>query len=183
MSILLLNGWSGAGKDAVAGLLQGRGFRRLAFADPLKTIVAEELNLPVSVLHTQEGKQQVLPSGQTVRQRLIQRGQELRKDDPGLFARHVASQISLDDSVPRGYIITDWRLPIEILTLQKLLPEHMYTLLPIRVNRANHQSPVGDAYTEHQLDAYEFGITIENPGTTLEALEDELTKKLGALFA
>lgn len=182
MILLLLNGWSGAGKDAVAGLLQERGFQRLAFADPLKEIVAKELGLPLDTLHSQEGKQRMLPSGKTVRQMLIQRGQELRKDNPGLFAQCVARQIELDDRIPTGYVIPDWRLPIEILTLQQRLPEHLYTILTVRVNRANHSSPVGDAYTEHQLDTYPFNIELENPGTTLEALQQELVKKLGPLM-
>jgi phosphomevalonate kinase len=177
MFVLFLSGWSGAGKDTVAFLLQKRyGFQRLAFADPLKEIVARELCLPVNLLHTQEGKAMKLLSGETVREVLIRRGQEIRAaaKDPGFFAKCVADSILNDDRMPTGYVISDWRLMVEFETLTRHLGRG-YTVLTARVYRQGQtKSPVASTYTEHGLDSIQFDITLENPGTSLEALEKKI---------
>lgn len=181
MFILFLSGWSGAGKDTVAFLLQRLyGFQRLAFADPLKEIVANELGVPVAVLHTQEGKATKLLNGETIRDVLIRRGQEIRAEvkDPGYFANCIANAIQLDTTVPNGYVISDWRLMVEFETVIKRLGSR-YTFLTARVYRQGQtESPVANAYTENGLDTILFDITLENPGTTLEALEKEVVRKL-----
>lgn len=181
MFVLFLSGWSGAGKDTVAFLLQKLyGFQRLAFADPLKEIVARELCLSVDVLHTQEGKAMKLLSGETVREVLIRRGQEIRAaaKDPGIFANCVADSILNDDSIPSGYVISDWRLMVEFETLTRRLGRE-YTVLTARVYRHGQtESPIANAYTENGLYSILFDITLENPGTSLEALEKEIVLKL-----
>ncbi len=182
MIILLLSGWSGSGKDAIATLLQAQfGFQRLAFADPLKMIVAREYTLPLSMLHSQEGKATRLSNGETVREVLIRRGQQIRAEvnDPGYFANCIANLIINDDTAPTGYVISDWRLSVEYETLRMKLEQYPYTFIKVRVSRTGqHESPVQDSLTEHQLDSYIFDIHIENPGTTFEALQSELDKKL-----
>lgn len=185
MYVLFLSGWSGAGKDTVAFLLERLyGFQRVAFADPLKEIVANELEVPVALLHTQEGKATRLPNGETIRDVLIRRGQEIRAEvkDPGYFANCVANWIQLDTTVPKGYVISDWRLMMEFETIVKRLGPN-YTFLTVRVYRAGQtESPVANAYTENGLDTILFDITLENPGTTLEALENEIVKKLNHIL-
>lgn len=181
MIVLFLSGWSGAGKDAVASILQTKyGFRRLAFADPLKVIVADELGLPLEVLHTQEGKARYLPNGETVRDVLIRRGQEIRAEvkDPGYFANCIANWIDLDDGLCNGYVISDWRLMIEFQTLTRRLGPR-YTVLTARIyRRGQTQSPVSNSYTENGLDTVLFDVTIENPGITMSELETEIVEKL-----
>jgi hypothetical protein len=185
MFVLFLSGWSGAGKDTVAFLLQRLyGFQRLAFADPLKEIVAYELGVPVALLHTQEGKAIRLPNGDTIRDVLIRRGQEIRSQvkDPGYFANCIANLILNDDTIPNGYVLSDWRLMVEYETLVKRLSPGT-TVLTVRVyRRGQTESPVVDAYTEHGLDTILFDITLENPGTTLEELENEIVKKLNHIL-
>ena len=177
MFVLFLSGWSGAGKDTVAFLLEKLyNLQRVAFADPLKEIVADELGVPVAVLHTQEGKATKLANGETIRDVLIRRGQEIRAaaKDPGFFANCVTNSIVNDDSVPSGYVISDWRLMVEFETLTRRLGNG-YTVLTVRVYRQGQtESPVASTYTEHGLDSIQFDITLENPGTSLEALEKKI---------
>jgi hypothetical protein len=170
MVVLLLNGWSTSGKDTVAALLQQYyGFQRYAFADALKELVADEFVFPVEWAHSETGKlkKPLLGGGRTVRELLITRGQEIREQrkDPGLFARIVAEKIQ-QTSAP--VVITDWRLPIELETLET---EIQRTLLKIRIQRNGlSKSPVQDTLTESQLDSYPFDFMLENPGTSLTDL-------------
>ena len=55
--VFLLSGWSTAGKDSVGAILQSEyGVQRLAFADVLKEMIAEEFQFPVEWAHNEEGK-------------------------------------------------------------------------------------------------------------------------------
>jgi hypothetical protein len=181
--VVLLSGWSGAGKDAVGSILQTKwGFKRLAFADELKRLIAEEFAFPLEWTTTQEGKQNVVPtSGKTVRQLLIQRGQEIRaeKGDPGYFARYVGNQILEQIHSSNGFVITDWRLPIEITTLESIFASHNILLIKGRVyNSTQSESPVKDSTTENQLERFVFDAHIQNDGVSYAALEKEVTQKL-----
>ena len=105
-------------------------------------------------------------AGKTVRELLIQRGQEIRKErnDPGFFARMVAREIQLN-SANTHVVITDWRLPIELDTLETEIQRK--SLLKIRIQRTGlSSSPVKDTFTETQLDSYPFDFTLKNPGTS-----------------
>jgi hypothetical protein len=49
MKIIMVSGWKGSGKDLAAEhLIRTHGFERVAFADPLKDMVAEEFDIPRS---------------------------------------------------------------------------------------------------------------------------------------
>jgi len=183
--IILLSGWSGAGKDAVGGLMTKLwGFQRVAFADELKRVIAKEYDFPIEWTQTQDGKRQIVPSaGKTVRELMIQRGQEIRKEqnDPGFFARHIASQIIEEIQVnpTAKFVCTDWRLPIEFSTLESMLVPYNCKLLKVCVrNLQQKESPVQDTTTEYQLQKYVFDAILYNDGVSLIALQDELEKKL-----
>lgn len=179
MVVLLLSGWSTSGKDTVASLLQEYyGFQRLAFADILKEMVADEFQFPLEWTHSDVGKQKIplMGAGKTVRELLILRGQGIRKErnDPGLFARLVAEKIQQTNST-LNFVITDWRLPIELETLETILQSG--SLLKIRIQRSGlFSSPVADSFTETQLDSYPFDFTLKNPGTTREALFQQIQR-------
>lgn len=181
MAVLLLSGWSTSGKDTVASLLhEYYGFQRLAFADILKEIVAEEFQFPVEWAHSEAGKQKVplMGAGKTVRDLLILRGQGIREErnDPGLFARLVAEKIQQSENTA-NFVITDWRLPIELKTLEKNLQPK--SLLKIRIQRDGlFSSPVPDSFTETQLDSYPFDFMLKNPGTTRAALFQQIQQTL-----
>ena len=176
---ILLSGWSGAGKDAVGNVLVRRyGAKRLAFADYLKELVAEQYKFPVQWAHTTIGKQTILPCGKTVRQVLFTEGQLIRKNlnDPELFARHVADQIVADQTT-QLFCITDWRLPIEHAVLSKVCFENGIRLLKVQIRRDGQlQSDVDHAETERALDVWVFDIYLINPGTSLGALEESIAK-------
>lgn len=180
MILLLLSGWAGSGKDATAGILNTYGYKRYAFADALKKQVAAEFSFPVEWCYTQRGKQQIpeKSGGKTVRDLLIQRGQEIRAEqsNPGYFAELTAKQI-LQDS-PSHIVITDWRLPCELETIKEYF---FFTakIVLVRINRIGQQmSLVEDTLTEHSLDDFDFHIVIDNPGTSWQGLEKEIRKKL-----
>ena len=171
--VVLLSGWSTAGKDAVAGLLVARcGCTRLAFADALKDIVTAELGLPRAMADTSEGKAAVVDpdSGSTLRDVLIRRGAELRASSGhGVFAATVVAAIAAPDQPCRGFVVSDWRMADELDTV--VAGARGAPVITARVNRAGlAESPVADSATEHALDAFPFNYTIDNPGTTLEDL-------------
>lgn len=183
MIIYLLSGWSGSGKDTAGTIFQKKyGCIRMAFADVLKTMVAAEFGFPVEWTYTEAGKQQLIPAaGKSVRELLIQRGQEIRKEqgDPGFFARIVATEIQnlvSSGSAPEGIVITDWRLPVEYEVLKKTIH---FPIVKIRVRRwGQTESPIRDSETERQLDSWSFDFTINNLGTHLGSLEIEISQKL-----
>jgi hypothetical protein len=183
MKVYLLSGWSGSGKDTLGRILIERyNFQRFAFADVLKEMVAAEFGFPVEWAHTETGKQTVISdAGKTVRQLLIQRGQEIRneKGDLGYFARGVATKIQnlmYSNNPAEGVVITDWRLPVEYETLCQCL---QYPIVKVRVQRwGQGTSPVGDSETEHQLDTWTFDCIVHNLGHTLRDLEIEVSQKL-----
>ncbi len=180
--VFLISGWSGSGKDTVGKILQSKyNFQRLAFADVLKKMVADEFQFPVVYCFSETGKQMKITPEKTVRDLLIQRGQEIRveKGDPGFFAKIIANQIqqiSANSIKPAGIVITDWRLPIEIETLEKYLQN---PIVKIRIQRSNMlKSPVQDQETESQLDFWSFDIILENVDGDLQNLEKVVKEKL-----
>lgn len=185
-TIILLHGWSGAGKDMVGKILcQSYGFQRLAFADTLKEMICEEYAFPIEWTQTQEGKQRIVSSagGLTIRQLMIKRGQEIRaeQNDLGFFARGVANQIltKLSNDPFSRIVITDWRLPIEFSTLEQILAPYCCKLLKVCVrNIQQTTSPVQDSVTEYQLQKYVFDAYIQNNGISLTQLEKEVEQKL-----
>lgn len=49
MKVIAISGWKRSGKDTIAGqLIEAHGFKRVAFADPLKDSVAREYGIPRS---------------------------------------------------------------------------------------------------------------------------------------
>jgi dephospho-CoA kinase len=182
MKVILLSGWSTSGKDTVGKILEKecKAFL-IAFADILKDIVAQEYNFPISLAYSEKGKQTVVSNGKTVRDLLIQRGQEIRREkkDSGYFARIVAKQIQTllnMKSSTELVVITDWRLPIEYEVIKKNLTCPIYT---VRIQRQGlTKSPIKDSETESQLDNYIFDYVIENNGVSLESLKMEIEKKL-----
>jgi hypothetical protein len=179
MTILLLSGWSTAGKDTVGEILvRSLGARRLAFADTLKEMVAAEYGFPIFWTRTEIGKQTMLPCGYTVRELLIKRGQEIREEmnDPGFFAHGVRSKIA---TCPNHIVITDWRLPCEYDVINETCYATKQQLITIRVVRDGlTTSPIEDTLTEHQLDNWPFDIYIKNPGTNLAELELEVMNQI-----
>lgn len=185
MILILLSGWAGSGKDATAGILSAYGFKRYAFADALKRQVAQEYNFPLEWCHSQRGKLQQIQSagGKTVRELLIQRGQEIRseKQNPGYFAELTATEI-LNWS-EQMVVISDWRLKCELQTIK----DFFYLgskIITVRIERTGQtDSAVKDSLTEHELDDFPFDVRIKNPGNSWEELEIEIQTKLSPILS
>lgn len=165
MSIIVLRGFSNSGKDYVGQILCDKyNYKRFAFADSLKKIVAKDFNCALKQLHTQEGKLQVCPtdlSGRTYRQILIDEALRLRKIDTGIFAKHCCQEIYGLDSVPNKIVITDWRYPNELQILIDMFPE--YTVTPVHIVRQGQlQSPVDDISEYHLLNRVNDYTIINN---------------------
>jgi hypothetical protein len=185
MLIVLLSGWSGSGKDTVGQILQTKWpLYQIAFADELKRIVCQEFSIPFEWTQTQEGKQRTDPgTGKTVREILVQRGQEIRaeQNDPGFFGTCVANTIMKQYQTKQycGFVITDWRLPEEIRALEETLAPFQPTFLKVRItNTSQDVSPVADNTTEQQLNKYIFDEYIINDGKNLETLRQQVIQKL-----
>ncbi len=156
MSIILLRGFSHSGKDFVGQILCNEfDYKRFAFADSLKKMVAKDFNCPVEQLHSQEGKLQICESDslkRTYRQILIDEALRLRNLDAGIFVKHCCNEIigANPEATPDRIVITDWRYPNEIKIIQEFFPR--YNITPVHIIREGQvKSPVDDI-SEHQLD-------------------------------
>ena len=157
MSIILLRGFSHSGKDFVGQILcDTYNYKRFAFADSLKKIVARDFECPVDLLHSQEGKLNICekdPLRRTYRQILIDEALRLRNIDAGVFAKHCCQEIYELNPVdlPKRIVITDWRYPNEIQILTDSFPGYIIT--PVHIQReGQNKSPVDDI-SEHQLNS------------------------------
>jgi hypothetical protein len=174
--IVLISGWSGAGKTTLGSCLTaGAGFVSAAFASALKQIVAAELGKPLARLHTAEGKEEEVDdpvTGQrcTVRDVLIRRGAELRASKgPDVFVQSVLRSVAREPLV----VITDWRLLDELEAVRAHCAATGAVVFTVRIQRRGQvDSPVKDALTEHQLDSFAFDHVVDNPGDDMQALRD-----------
>ena len=170
--ILLLSGYARSGKDSVANLLEEEhGFRRFAFADALKEMVAERTGIPVSLFHSLQKDSLIgLPgSSKTYRDLLIEVADKERAVDPDIFSRIVAAQIR--ESGADRVVISDWRYKREETFLRSWLDPAIYLVRRGRVVRSS-VTP-SDTPIEHDLDGEPMDIVIQNDGS-ISALRDAL---------
>lgn len=180
MSIILLRGFSHSGKDFIGQILcNDYGYKRYAFADSLKKIVAKEFNCSLEQLHSQEGKLQICENDslkRTYRQILIDEALRLRNIDIGVFAKHCCTEIYgfNPEDVPEKIVITDWRYPNEITILEQAFPG--YKIIPVHIQRDNQlKSPVDDI-SEYQL------INRNNDYTLINKMDDSIYNEVEVLI-
>lgn len=151
MSIILLRGFSHSGKDFVGNILCRKyGYKRFAFADSLKSMVANSIGCPVEQLHSQEGKLQICETDvmkRTYRQILIDEAFRLRSIDAGIFAKQCCKEIECIGA--DNIVITDWRYDNELEIMTKTFPR--MKVIPVHIIRSGqNESPVKDI-SEYQL--------------------------------
>ena len=103
MIVILLSGWARSGKDTVADhLCATHGFKRVAFADPLKEAVAAETGLPLELFYT-AAKGAPLPAPITAyptakrpRDLLLEHARRARSQDPDIYARAIVDRIMVE---------------------------------------------------------------------------------------
>ena len=175
MHIILLRGYSQSGKDFVGKILCDKyGFKRFAFADSLKKIVAKNFQCELDQLHSQAGKLEICSNdvrGRTYRQILIDEAFRLREMDAGIFAKFCCQDISAE-GCPERIVITDWRYPNELDIIARLLPEYTATTVHVKRN-GQDKSPVNDI-SEYHLANRTNDYTILN--TMSDAIYDEVDK-------
>lgn len=166
MFIILLRGFSHSGKDYVGQILCNQyDYKRFAFADSLKKIVAKNFNCPLATLHSQEGKLTICEndtSKRTYRQILIDEALRLRNENINVFVEHCCNEIvgPNPEETPERIVITDWRYPNEIEIIQRSFPD--YKVVPVHVIRTGQsESPVQDK-SEYQLLTREGDYVLNN---------------------
>lgn len=170
MKIVFVGGFAGAGKDTFANVLcKEKGYKRFAFADPIKEKIAEEHGVPLEWLHSATGKQKVV-AGKTLRQHCIDLGEAERKKDPEVWATILAKQMK--ESTCQRIVISDWRLLPELFVVQKAFPEAF--IVPIRIQRTYQYISAVPDMTEYSLMGFPYAFTIQNSGVSEEELLEQI---------
>jgi len=166
--ILLLSGYARSGKDSVANLLEEeKGYRRFAFADALKEMVASAMGFPVELFHSRQKDSLVPGSSKTYRDFLLETARVERARDLDVFSRIVSKDILAADT--NRVVITDWRYKREESFLRSFFDPAAYQIIRGRVVRPDI-IPLPDE-TEHDLDGEPMDVVIENNGS-LASLRD-----------
>lgn len=163
--IIAVNGYGGAGKDTIGNILvQHRGFKRLAFADPLKQIASQMFDVPLEWFYDRVKKFEPIPywDGLTPTQIAVKLGTEVgRHLHPDVWVRKILNMIG--DEPGHDYVITDCRFPNEALAVRK------FGGLIVRVDRDGY-GPRIDLETgqphisDIALDNWNFDDRIRNDG-------------------
>jgi hypothetical protein len=163
MTLLLLSGWAGAGKDAAAAILcDNHDFQRFAFADPLKKAVAEATGLPPSHFERPYKDQPLSATDlRTPRDLLIAHADAARAIEPDIYSRAIVTEI-LASGVSR-VVISDWRYRREGAVVATALAAAGWRIVKARVSRPGvipSSAPI-----EHDLDEFPMDWHIQNDGS------------------
>lgn len=175
--IIGLSGYAQSGKDSTAELLcLNYGYRRIAFADPMREALLRlnpKLDSITHIAHRVEDYGWDLTKKDPEVRRLLQvLGTEVGRK---MFGENFWVDLALSGLKPEDkVVVSDVRFPNEGDAIKKLGGSLW------RINRRNH-SAVNDHASEHAMDNYMFNHVIYNDGT-LDDLSDEvfmLAKELG----
>jgi hypothetical protein len=174
-TIILIGGYAGSGKDAVANFLcEGFGFCRLAYADALKDHVSSKYDIPLKLMYTQEGKNSMIEVKNTymsVRNLLVKEATDKRLVDKNVWVDVVKNYISKHNI--QKVVIPDFRFENEYTVLANHFPSQIQTIKIIRPG-----IKVSQDVSEHQLDNFAFDTEIVNDGT-LEQLYNKVCGNTG----
>lgn len=177
--VILLGHKAGVGKDTLGQhLIEKEGFKRLAFADKLKDVVADLYGFTNEQMYTDAGKNTVDERyGLTPRVVLQDFGQEQRARFPDIWADYVFRQIELLSST--NFVITDFRFPNEFTVAERYASKGNMTVVPIKITRPGRGSDFAGAQniSETALDDFQnWSFFINNDGSI-----DELYAKYKSL--
>lgn len=172
-TLILLSGWAGSGKDAVATVLTTTyGFQRFAFADPLKEAVAAATGLPAAMFERPFKDRPLGDSDpRTPRDLLIQHADAARAVDPDIYSNATLEAILASGT--RRAVISDWRYRREGQVVTFPLARAGWRILHVRVKRP-HLIP-STAPIEHDLDTADMDLWIENDGTLADLSKKVIT--------
>ena len=174
MKIILLSGWSGSGKDTVADyLVDKHGFKKFAFATPLKDLASQLFSFPRELADSQEGKRQLWPVGystKTIRQILL----DISRLDKSRFGNDIYANESMaqiaKESPDAQIVISDTRYLNEIAVLRDFAIKQNHAFSVWRISRTGQTTSLVDDISEHILDTYKADASLQNPGDSLEKL-------------
>ncbi|AFU62216.1 deoxynucleoside monophosphate kinase [Streptomyces phage TG1] len=181
---IALLGKARSGKDTVAGRLVDRwGFRRIAFADPLKSVVLDldpfiptgyGVTVRLSRLIADVGWEYAKDTYPEVRRILQHSGQAVRQLDAGFWVRAALNAVDAVEAAHLPVVVTDVRYANEA----RALVGYGFTLVRV-VRPSAVDSTVGAASrhpSETELDDWPTAVTLHNVGTLadLHAQVDQL---------
>ncbi len=168
-TILLLSGWAGSGKDAVAEILvREHQFRRVAFADALKQDAAKRTGIPLNDFHTAAKNQPLqhhvpaFPTARTPRDIILQLALQMRAENPDIYSDTVIAEMAESDGV--RFVVADWRYKREYARIREMCPDAK----PLRVRIVRPGIVPSADPSEHDLDFEPMDITLENNGSLEE---------------
>ena len=160
LMLIMISGYAGNGKDECGKFFVSQGFKRLAFADLLKSDVANFHGISSEQL--EQRKEEFRPD-------LIRYAEQKRKENP-LYWVNLALTPQIKDEIRQGnnYVITDWRFEPEYTALNDIAPR----LLTCRVQRGSGASVGGGkGFSETSLDNFDFDHVIKNDGEICDLYE------------
>lgn len=171
IKIILVSGWSNAGKDTLADLFVENGdYIKLAYADTIKQNVSTQYNIPIEWCYDQEKKKSIIKDGKTLRYLLIEEGTNGRLINPNYWAYKIVDKIfELHQQGKNKFIISDWRFVEEFLCIQRELNNRdiNLTIIPVQVIRKSQiVSPVPNI-SEYSLLGFPFYKVFNNDSTLL----------------
>jgi hypothetical protein len=174
--IIGLSGYAQSGKDTVADILTAKyGYKRVAFADPIRKLLYE-LNPHLSKHHSlqefvDEYGWDIAKKTSEVRSLLQNLGVAARKViNEDVWVKAALQEVTVDGN----YVVTDVRFENEAAMI-KLMGGEVW-----RVKRPGVEA-VNDHISEHALDGYKADRILSNGGT-LEELAFLVQSRMGSLL-
>jgi hypothetical protein len=179
MPVIALCGYAQSGKDTAAEALVARGWKRRAFADPIRElawkinpIICE--NFTLRMLVGEHGWDKAKITYPRIRKYLQDIGQGVR-EIVGDGAWITASELRIWDSVEQGVVITDCRHPNEAEFVRSVFHGEV-----VRIQRPGN-GPANSHISETAIDDISADYTIINDGTP-EELQAKLVAYAGVSF-
>lgn len=183
--VVALLGPAGAGKSTSAAmlcyyaqLLEGRDFKILSFAGPLKKIlrdqnpiIAEDYDLRLLDAIERYGESQVKKAFPEYRRLLQDTGEAIKEHDPTFFVNATRREIGKATHDHSGVVIDDLRFPVELDDLLNLSSTG-FKVTTIRVRPVEEPPLEGAHVSERALADYEADYTVQ--AGELDDLGDQL---------
>jgi hypothetical protein len=171
--LILISGFRGSGKDTLGGLIMKdlKHYKRFAFADELKIMVAEKYGFDVNLAHLRDEKDKPREefNGLSIRDICRKEALVIETANPLAYSEIIINKIF--DDTDKNYVITDFRFECHYHHFVKFFGKDK--IITVRVNRNSCQIPdLVKEPEEHYLDNFPFDIYVENNGTIREMYEN-----------